>query len=122
MINTIEVDSSRCLFCGRQAGENDVIFVTGPQNVSICNVCIKRAADIIAEMGFADELVEKPMDTSVPATECILVVSSASSFVISGIMVGMHFASIVLPVPGAPTKSKLCPPETATSKARFATL
>lgn len=65
MISTIEVDSTRCLFCGRRAGENDVIFVTGPQNVSICNVCIKRAADIIAEMGFADDLVEKPMETSV---------------------------------------------------------
>lgn len=60
MINTIEVDSSRCLFCNRKAG-NDVIFVTGPQGVSICNVCIKRAADVIAEMSFADALVENPV-------------------------------------------------------------
>ena len=55
-----------------------------------------------------------------PATEWILVTSSASSKGISGMMVGMHLASMVLPAPGGPTIKILCPPETATSIARLA--
>ena len=56
-----------------------------------------------------------------PATEWIFVTSSASSKVISGMMVGIQRASMVLPVPGGPYSKMLCPPLTATSKARFAT-
>ena len=35
-------------------------------------------------------------------------------------MEGMRFAIIVFPAPGGPTRSKLCPPATAISMARFA--
>lgn len=55
-----------------------------------------------------------------PATECILVTSSASSKVMSGMMVGRQRASMVLPVPGGPMSRMLCEPATAISTARFA--
>ena len=58
--------------------------------------------------------------SSIPATLCIFVTSTASAKVISGIMVGTHLASIVLPAPGGPDISTLCPPATAISSARFA--
>ena len=65
--------------------------------------------------------VTMPSSPKMPATEWILVTSSASAKVISGMMEGMQRASIVLPVPGGPTSSRLCPPLTATSRARRAT-
>src|SRR6266571_4919579 len=46
----------------------------------------------------------------VPATEWIFVVSSASSRLILGKIVGRRRASIVFPEPGGPTMSMLCPP------------
>ena len=57
---------------------------------------------------------------STPATEWMRVTSSASSGVRGGRMDGIRRASIVLPAPGDPTMSRLCPPATATSIARFA--
>lgn len=54
-----------------------------------------------------------------PATECIFVVSNASSRVIGGRMVGTRRASIVLPEPGEPIIITLWPPAAATSKARL---
>ena len=57
---------------------------------------------------------------SVPATECTLVVSIASSKVRGGRMPGKRFASIDLPVPGGPISKMLCPPAAAISIARLA--
>ena len=56
---------------------------------------------------------------SFPATECILVVSSASPSVNGGIIDGSLLAIMLLPEPGGPTRSMLWPPAHATSKARF---
>ena len=55
-----------------------------------------------------------------PATLWILVVSSASSKVSGGRMVAMRLASMVLPEPGGPIISRLCPPAAAISMARLA--
>src|SRR6266478_37716 len=44
----------------------------------------------------------------------------ASSSDIGGRIVGMRFASIVLPAPGGPMNKMLCPPAHATSRARLA--
>ena len=57
-----------------------------------------------------------------PATECIFVVSMASSKLISGRIVTMRWASMVLPEPGGPTMMRLWPPAEATSRARLAWL
>ncbi len=46
--------------------------------------------------------------------------SSASSVVIGGMIPAKRCASIVLPVPGGPTSSALCPPAAAISSARLA--
>src|SRR5215813_10724574 len=48
-----------------------------------------------------------PSDGSSPATEWMRVVSRLSSKVIGGRIVGMRFASIVLPASGLPTSSML---------------
>ena len=56
---------------------------------------------------------------SLPATECILVVSNASCKLNGGNMVGSLFASMVLPAPGGPMSIALWPPAAAISSARF---
>ena len=56
---------------------------------------------------------------SVPMTEQIWVISSASSQVISGKIPGRRFESILLPEPGGPMSSTLWLPAAATSRARF---
>ncbi len=61
-----------------------------------------------------------PPRGNAPATECILVTSSASSNVMSGRMEGMQRASMVLPEPGGPIIRRLCPPAAAISAARLA--
>ena len=58
-----------------------------------------------------------PPPFSRPATEWILDTSSASSGVIGGRMEGIRRAIIVLPEPGEPIISRLCPPATAISTA-----
>ena len=55
-----------------------------------------------------------------PAAEWILVVSTASSKLISGRMEGRRLASMLLPVPGGPISSTLWPPAAAISRARLA--
>ena len=55
-----------------------------------------------------------------PAAEWILVVSTASSKLISGRIEGRRLASMLLPVPGGPISSTLCPPAAAISSARLA--
>ena len=54
-----------------------------------------------------------------PATECILVVSSASFKVSGGRMEGNRLANIVLPEPGGPMRMTLWPPAAAISSARL---
>ena len=56
-----------------------------------------------------------PPPFSRPATEWMRETSSASSTVIGGRMEGRRRASMVLPEPGEPIISRLCPPATATS-------
>ena len=53
------------------------------------------------------------------STECILVVSKLSPSERGGRMEGRRLAIIDLPLPGAPTIIKLCPPAAATSSALF---
>jgi hypothetical protein len=48
------------------------------------------------------------------------VVSIDSAAESGGRIVGIRFASIVLPPPGGPTMTQLCPPAAATQTARFA--
>ena len=55
-----------------------------------------------------------------PLTECISVVSSISSRLMSGRMETIRFASMLLPEPGGPTMRTLCPPAAATSSALLA--
>ena len=55
-----------------------------------------------------------------PATLCTRVMSRASAKSGGGRMPGTRRASIVLPAPGGPTMSRLCPPAAAISSARFA--
>ena len=57
-----------------------------------------------------------------PATEWMRVASSASSKVMSGRIVGTQRAISVLPLPGGPINSTLCPPAAAISRARLARL
>ena len=62
----------------------------------------------------------KAVGGRVPATECTLVVSIASSKESGGRMPGKRFASMDFPVPGGPINRILCPPAAAISIARFA--
>jgi len=68
-------------------------------------------------------LADEPLPGSrTPATLWIFVVSSASSKVSGGRMVGMRLASMVLPEPGGPIINMLWPPAQAISMARLAVL
>ncbi len=49
MINKIEVDSEKCIFCGRDA-QDAAILVAGARGVSICNVCVERAAHVLEDL------------------------------------------------------------------------
>ena len=55
-----------------------------------------------------------------PAALWIRVISSASSNDGGGKIPGSRLATIVLPAPGGPTMSRLCPPAAAISNARRA--
>ena len=55
-----------------------------------------------------------------PATLWMAVTATASSTVSGGRMDGSRRASMVLPEPGGPSSSTLCPPAAATSSARLA--
>jgi len=55
-----------------------------------------------------------------PASDCTAALSRASSSLIFGRMPGRRAASIDLPAPGGPQKSRLWPPQAATSSARLA--
>ena len=62
MINNIEVDSNKCIFCGRTA-DDGVTLIAGAQGGSICNLCVKRAYDILDEIAVISG--EKPEKTEV---------------------------------------------------------
>ena len=73
---------------------------------------LAAAAIVIARWAFPlpslkGRRASRPPAAIFPATECILVVSSASSRDSGGRMVGILRASIVLPEPGAPIISTL---------------
>ncbi len=58
--------------------------------------------------------------SSMPATDCTMLTSSASAGESGGKMPGRHAASRLLPDPGGPLMSRLCPPAAAISSARRA--
>lgn len=49
MITRIEADSEKCAFCGRTASDA-ITLITGPDCVSICNICVSRASEMLAEI------------------------------------------------------------------------
>lgn len=55
MITNIEVDSNRCIFCGRSASDA-VTLIAGAKGVSLCNVCIERAHKLLSEIAFDEEI------------------------------------------------------------------
>lgn len=55
MVTTIDVDSNRCIFCGRSASDA-VILIAGAKGVSLCNVCIDRAHKLLAEIAFDEDI------------------------------------------------------------------
>lgn len=57
MISKIDVDSNKCVFCGRTK-DDAVTLIAGAQGVSICNLCIARAMEI-----FESNYAEKSADT-----------------------------------------------------------
>lgn len=65
MINKIEVDSERCVFCGRKA-DDSITLVEAPQCISICNLCLDRANEILKRMNLKNEdiPVEQEQDVS----------------------------------------------------------
>ncbi len=56
MINKIEVDSNKCVFCGRTK-DDAVTLIAGAQGVSICNLCIARAMEIL-ESNYTEKTAE----------------------------------------------------------------
>ena len=72
---------------------------------------------LIIPPGMMHELTAPPTGARLIYLFDISILSENVSF---GIIPGMHCASIVFPVPGAPMSAILCIPETATSTALFA--
>ena len=72
-----------------------------------CPPPISAACEIVWCGALKGRRASRPPAAIFPATECILVVSSASSRDSGGRMVGILRASIVLPEPGAPIISTL---------------
>ncbi len=69
MINRIEVDSERCVFCGRTA-QDAVTLLEGPSCVSLCNLCVFRASETLKELESTESKVkgmgaeeDKPLPT-----------------------------------------------------------
>ena len=61
MLNRIEVDSERCVFCGRR--ESDAVtLVTGADCVSICNLCVSRATGMLEELNKLNNLGAEQVD------------------------------------------------------------
>ena len=61
MLNRIEVDSERCVFCGRR--ESDAVtLITGADCVSICNLCVSRATGMLEELNKINNIGKEPID------------------------------------------------------------
>ncbi len=59
MINTIDVNSETCVFCGR--GADDVnILIAGAKGVSICDLCVDRASRVLEDVIAAKKGEMKP--------------------------------------------------------------
>ena len=67
-----------------------------------------------------DACVQRHASSRRPAIEAIAATSSASALDSGGSRRGKRAASMLLPLPGGPTISTLCPPAAATSSARLA--
>ena len=83
-----------------------------PPTIATCEIVwwgLRKGRMAISELSFPN----------FPATECILVVSRLSPNERGGRMLGMHFAIMDFPLPGEPIIIRLCPPDAATSNARF---
>ena len=79
--------------------------MTRPGWVAWIPVTIVAYAVGVAVSTWLVGLIARPLST--PATLCTLVLSTASSKLIAGKIVGKRFASIVLPEPGGPIMSTL---------------
>lgn len=49
MKNTIEVNSEKCIFCGRTAEEANIL-IAGAKGVSICDLCVARANEVLEDI------------------------------------------------------------------------
>ena len=49
MKNTIEVNSEKCIFCGRSAEEANIL-IAGAKGVSICDLCVTRASEVLEDI------------------------------------------------------------------------
>ena len=49
MKNTIEVNSDKCIFCGRTAEEANIL-IAGARGVSICDLCVARANEVMEDI------------------------------------------------------------------------
>lgn len=49
MKNTIEVNSEKCIFCGRTAEEVNIL-IAGARGVSICDLCVARANEVMEDI------------------------------------------------------------------------
>ena len=103
MTNTIEVDSRRCIFCGRSA-EDAVTLISGPQQgVAICNLCVKRLSEMLDELSnitkeivdtqdYPSEELPTPKDIKAKLDECIIGQDSAKK--ILSVAVYNHYKRI----------------------------
>ncbi len=62
MKNTIEVNSDNCIFCGRTAEEVNIL-IAGAKGVSICDLCITRAQEVLEDIMSARKGEEKKEET-----------------------------------------------------------
>jgi ATP-dependent Clp protease ATP-binding subunit ClpX len=67
MINKLDIDSEKCIFCGRKASDS-VTLISGAQGVSICNLCIARASEMLDEMAALENksAVSETLDSTKP--------------------------------------------------------
>ncbi|MBR1746793.1 MAG: ATP-dependent Clp protease ATP-binding subunit ClpX [Clostridia bacterium] len=62
-MTTVEIDTQKCSFCGRPAGDVDML-VAAPNGITICSDCVRRATDALQELDFATAFSDKKKDAS----------------------------------------------------------